>query len=377
MAKILVTGGAGFIGSHLSLALKAKGHDVTVLDNLSPQIHGEQRNSYLYERICGKVRFIHGDVRCREDWIRALKEQDVVVHLAAETGTGQSMYEIERYIDVNIKGTGLLAELLTKNESSVRKIILTSSRAVYGEGKYSCEDHGIVYPLARDEKDVRSGDYDVKCPICRSKADVVPTDEASHLSPTSIYGITKHVQEQLLSTVAKTKNISVTVLRYQNVYGPGQSLSNPYTGILSIFSTRMKNGQDINVFEDGHESRDFVYIDDAVAAVMHALDDHAAGCEVFNVGSGISTSVLDVAHALRDRMSAHSQICVSGNCRAGDIRHCVADIRKIGSRYGFVPRYDFVKGISLFADWVSEQETCADRYGESIDEMKKSGLFIG
>ena len=375
--NILITGGAGFIGSHLSKKLVSKGYEVTVLDNLSPQIHGEPDSSPLYLSIKGEVRFIKGDVRCRDDWEKALKGQEAVIHLAAETGTGQSMYEIERYVDVNARGTAILLDILTNQKHSVQKIIIASSRAVYGEGKYLCSDCGVVYPESRNQKDMDRGDFECKCPRCGESVTPLATDEESKLHPSSIYGITKSNQEQMILEVCKALNIPAVAFRYQNVYGPGQSLSNPYTGILSIFSTRIRNGKSINIFEDGKESRDFVYIDDAVNATILGLEKDEADFNVFNVGSGVPVDVLTVAKTLAENYNADSEIYISGNYRLGDIRHNYAELAKIKRFLGYEPQWDFERGIKAFCLWVNQQDIREDRYSESIDKMKAKGLFRG
>ncbi len=371
--NILITGGAGFIGSKLSLKLIDKGYVVTVLDNLSLQIHAEY--SPLYLSIKDKVKFIKGDVRNKADWFLALDRQDVVVHLAAETGTGQSMYEIEKYVDVNIKGTAILLDILTNTQHSIKKLVIASSRSIYGEGKYHCKSCGTVYPDERKDNDMKRGDFQVKCPFCRANAELLPTDEESKIHPSSLYGITKQNQEQMVLTIGKSIGIPAVAFRYQNVYGPGQSLSNPYTGILSIFSTRIKNGNDITVFEDGLESRDFVYIDDVVDATILGIEKDEAAYEVFNVGFGERTNVLTVAEALKKEYSSHVNIIVSGNYRLGDIRDNYADLTKIKGKLGFTPKVDFENGIKRFAQWVNNQEIMMDNYDGSIEEMKLKGLF--
>src|ERR1051325_5645809 len=271
--NILVTGGAGFIGSQLSLHLVAKGHRVRVIDNLSPQIHGaNEESSPLFRSIRGKVEFFRGSVTSRNDLLHVLPGIDPVVHLAAETGTGQSMYAIQHYSDVNIGGTALLLDLIANTPFPVRKIVVASSRAVYGEGKYVCVQHGHVFPPSRSSEDMARGDFGVHCPRCGMPARMAPTDEDTPVRPASVYGITKLTQEQMALTVAKALGISAVAFRYQNVYGPGQSLSNPYTGILSIFSSRIRNGGGINIFEAGEESRDFVFLDDVVAATVKGIE---------------------------------------------------------------------------------------------------------
>jgi dTDP-L-rhamnose 4-epimerase len=371
--NILITGGAGFIGSNLSLKLIEKGYNVTVLDNLSPQIHGE--HSVLYASIKDKVRFIKGSVLNYDDWKKALEGIDVVVHLAAETGTGQSMYEIEKYTDVNIKGTSIFLDILANEHHSVQKMIIASSRSIYGEGKYRCAQHGVVYPRERHDRDMAKGDFGVKCPICGGEVALLATDEASHIHPSSIYGITKQVQEQMFLVMGKSLGIPAVAFRYQNVYGAGQSLSNPYTGILSIFSTRIKNGNDITIFEDGLESRDFVYVDDVVDATILGIEKDEANQEVFNVGLGEAIDVLRVANSLIDAYNSRSKIILSHNYRLGDIRHNYADLTKIKEKLGFEPQVGFEEGIRRFTQWVEAQEIMEDKYEKSIQEMKEKGLY--
>jgi dTDP-L-rhamnose 4-epimerase len=373
---VLITGGAGFIGSNLTLRLIEKGYRVTVLDNLSPQIHGEDpESSVLYRAICDKVRFIKGSVLSYADWKSALENTQIVVHLAAETGTGQSMYEIEKYTDVNIKGTSIFLDILANETHSVEKMIIASSRAIYGEGKHACLEHGIVYPTERLESDMSAGDFNVKCPLCAKNTEALPTDEESKIHPTSIYGITKQVQEQMFMVMGKSLGIPAVAFRYQNVYGAGQSLSNPYTGILSIFSTRIKNGNDITIFEDGEESRDFVYIDDVVEATLLGIEKEEADFQVFNVGAGVATDVLTVARTLKNAYQSDSNITVSGNYRLGDIRHNYADLSHIRTKLGFCPSVSFEEGIRRFTQWVEEQEVVEDKYQKSIDEMRAKGLY--
>ena len=370
---ILITGGAGFIGSNLSLKLIEKGYSVTVLDNLSPQIHSKK--SPLYHSIKGKVNFIHGTVLNYDDWKKALENIDVVVHLAAETGTGQSMYEIEKYTDVNIKGTSIFLDILANKTHSIKKIVVASSRAIYGEGKYTCKKHGTVFPIARLDHDMARGNFGVQCPSCAEEVSLEPTDEKSKIHPTSIYGITKHVQEQMFMLMGQSLGIPAVAFRYQNVYGAGQSLSNPYTGILSIFSTRIKNGNDIAIFEDGLESRDFVYVDDVVDATILGIEKDEANGEVFNVGLGQAIDVLTVAKTLINAYKSDSKITVTGNYRLGDIRHNYADLTKIEQKLGFKPKVSFEEGIQRFTSWVENQEVMEDNYEKSIVEMKEKGLY--
>ncbi len=371
--NILITGGAGFIGSNLALKLIEKGYNITVLDNLSPQIHGE--NSPLYNSIRGKVRFIKGSVLNYDDWKLALQNIEVVVHLAAETGTGQSMYKIEKYTDVNIKGTSIFLDILANEKHSIKKMIIASSRSIYGEGKYRCKEDGLVYPTERLDVDMANGDFNVKCPKCNRDVELLATDESSKIHPSSIYGITKQVQEQMFMVMGKSLNIPAVAFRYQNVYGAGQSLSNPYTGILSIFSTIIKNGNDISIFEDGKESRDFVYIDDIVDATILGIEKDEANYEVFNVGFGEAIDVMTVANRLVDEYESDTNITITGNYRLGDIRANYADLTKIKNKLGFEPKVNFREGISKFVKWVNLQDVSEDKFSQSINEMKEKGLY--
>ena len=378
MKNILITGGAGFIGSNLTLKLIQKGYKVTILDNLSPQIHGEdaESKSGLYLSIKDKVDFIKGCVTSRKDWERAIEGQDAIVHLAAETGTGQSMYEIEKYVTVNIGGTGIMLDLLANNDHNVKKVVIASSRSIYGEGKYWSEElNTAVYPKHRTDEYMASNDFDVKYVGLSKPLQLMPTDEESKIHPSSVYGITKQNQEQMIMTVCPTIGIAPVAFRYQNVYGPGQSLSNPYTGILSIFSTLIKNGKEINIFEDGKESRDFVFIEDVVAATILGLEKEEANGEVFNVGTGEAIDVITVANELIKSYGSETKINITGNYRLGDIRHNFADLTKIQTLLGFIPKYNFVTGIQKFTDWVLTQEVNESKYEESITEMKEKGLF--
>lgn len=378
MKHVLITGGAGFIGSNLALKLVAKGYAVTVLDNLSPQIHGDNPavTSPLYRSVEGKVKFIKGSVTSEEDWLKALEGQECVVHLAAETGTGQSMYEIQKYVEVNIGGTALLLDILTNTAHQVKKVVVAESRAIYGEGRYYSEElKQYVYPLSRVDEDMRRGDFEVKYPGCARPLELVGTTEDSCIHPTSVYGITKQVQGQLVHLVCPTIGVASVSYRYQNVYGPGQSLSNPYTGILSIFSTRIKNGNEINIFEDGKETRDFVYIDDVVDATILGIEKEEANGHTFNVGTGVATDVLTVARTLIEKYGIEVPLKVSGNYRLGDIRHNYADITLARTLLGFEPKWTFDAGIAEFAKWVNGQEIQEDRYEQSIEEMKSKGLY--
>ena len=350
---------------------------MTVLDNLLDQIHGENpdKTSPLYCSIKDKTRFIKADVCDREVLESATSDADYIIHLAAETGTGQSMYEIKRYVDVNIGATALLLDILTNTKHHVKRVVVAESRAIYGEGKYRCQKCGDVYPTERKDEDMAKGDFECHCPKCGGKVTLVATTEDSAIHPSSVYGIGKQVQGQLVHLICKNIGVDSVSYRYQNVYGPGQSLTNPYTGILSIFSTRIKNHKEINIFEDGKESRDFVYIDDVVNATIAGMEVPEANGHVFNIGTGVATDVLTVAKTLCKHYGIDVPLNVSGNYRLGDIRHNYADISLAKKFLGFEPKWTFDQGIRQFTEWVNQQELQKDNYEASLEEMKQKGLF--
>ena len=376
MKNILITGGAGFIGTSLCLRLLKDDYKITVIDNFSEQIHGsDYKESALYKKIAGKVEIVNASITNKDAFVKALKGKQIIVHYAAETGTGQSMYDIEHYCNVNMQATAQMLDYITNEENDVQKIVVASSRSIYGEGRYRCKEHGIVYPKARKEDDLIKKDFAVKCPKCSKDAELLSTDEESKIHPASIYGITKQVQEQMITLMGESLGISTIGLRYQNVYGPGQSLKNPYTGILSIFSTRILNDNPINIFEDGAESRDFVYIDDIVEATYLAIISDRKENEVYNVGTGVGITVEEVTKQLYKSYNKPENYSISGNFRLGDIRHNIADLTKIKNNLGFSPQVSFEKGMNKFCDWVKSQEVEEDRFQASMDEMKEKGLL--
>lgn len=376
--RILITGGAGFIGSNLVNELFRLGHEITVLDSLSPQIHGDvPTNSPLFHSIKGKARFLRGSVTDRPTILEAMKNQEAIVHLAAETGTGQSMYMVEHYTQVNIQATAMMLNILAEQKDhSIKRFVIASSRSIYGEGKYLSPDGQPVYPGQRSMLDMEALRFELY-DGSGAPLKLVPTDEAARIHPSSVYGITKQVQEQLVMTVCPTIGIEPVALRYQNVYGPGQSLTNPYTGILSIFSNLLLQEKEINVFEDGLESRDFVYIDDVVAATVLAITHESAAEQVFNVGSGEATTVLAVVNHLRQHLGVGAGYRISGEFRLGDIRHNVADLSHISQTLGFRPEVSFPVGIERFAEWVANLGPANSTYERSLAEMRERGLMKG
>lgn len=375
--NILITGGAGFIGSHLALKLKEEGYTVICFDNLSKQIHGDNpaASSATFKKIDTKVQFIKGDVRKRDDVQRALEGVDCVIHLAAETGTGQSMYHISEYCDVNVQGTAMLLEEIVKRKDVIQKIIVASSRAVYGEGQYFCKEHGVQFPDSRSDIQMSQKKFEHICAFCKNSLELQPTEETAPVKPQSIYGVTKLTQEQLVLTTAKALGMPAVALRFQNVYGPGQALSNPYTGILSIFSTRSRENKPIAIFEDGLESRDFVYIDDVVQSILLAVRYSKKNQNIFNVGSGVKTSVNQVVKEIVSFFKSSSEVAVTGEYRVGDIRHNIANLCQIKQELGFQPTIYFETGIRLFLDWVISQDKAQDTYEKSLDELRSRGLL--
>lgn len=382
MKKVLITGGAGFIGNAIVNKIY-KEYKVVVLDIFSQQIHGDNyQESYLYQNIKDKCTIINGDVCNSEDVGIALEDVDYIIHLAAETGTGQSMYEINKYAQVNILGTSNLLETILTNKLPIKKIILASSRSVYGEGMYYCIEHGIVVPKSRYVDDMKKGDFEVKCPVCGSEVVVRFTTEGCPLMPISFYAYTKLAQEKMLEVMCPTMNIPFTIFRYQNVYGAGQSLSNPYTGILSLFSKLLLQNQALNIFEDGQESRDFIHVSDVATITCNALVNGATNDQYINVGCGESISVMQVAETLKRLYASDSEIKISGDFRKGDIRHNIANISRGREVCGFVPEYTFERGMEEFTAWVKKQdeenklEKEDGRFERSIEEMKATGIMI-
>ncbi|MCW2338515.1 dTDP-L-rhamnose 4-epimerase [Sphingobium sp. B2D3A] len=371
---VLITGGAGFIGSHLTRLASDAGYSVRVLDNLSPQVHAGSADLAPPPG----VEFIKGDVTNRSDLEAAIADVATVVHLAAETGTGQSMYEIERYYRVNVLGTALLFDILANDENNVRNVVLASSRSVYGEGAYlcrSCDPLGKrCFPLPRTPSQLARRDWAPRCPDCGEPAECTATCESDALRPASIYAATKLAQEELVRVGATSLGLAHSILRFQNVFGEGQSLSNPYTGILSIFSTRIRLGLSLPIYEDGQESRDFVHVEDVTRAVLSCIQQPAQAGATLNVGSGYPTSILKMAQLLADFMGAEQQPHVTGAYRVGDIRHNFADLSALKSAFGNYPTISLEDGLERFCRWVSGQPVPPDLLEKANAELSQRNL---
>lgn len=379
MSLVLITGGAGFIGSHITPYLIKAGFVVRILDSIEPQIHGMVPVGLDWLSGDG-IEFIRGSVTSKKDLEVAIDGVSFIIHLAAETGTGQSMYEIARYNFVNTQATALLMDVLTNNAEKhhVKRIILASSRSVYGEGAYVCPNCGDgvrVYPGSRSARDLESGNWNPLCDNCGSILEAVATTEADAVSPASIYAATKYAQEDIVRIGCDSLNIDYAVLRFQNVYGEGQSLNNPYTGILSIFSTRIRRGIGLTLFEDGLESRDFVHVDDVAVSIKKALMLDKDIKSVINIGSGIATTVTDVANKLVESLNGNVGVTVTGEYRVGDIRHNFADISRMKNILGHAPAIDIDEGLRRFSAWVETQPLPEDLLEKANNELRARKLM--
>ncbi len=367
--EVLVTGGAGFIGSHIVDKLIEEGHEVRILDNLEPQVHGDLAPDYLNER----AEFIKGDIRDTNAILKAIEGVEVIFHEAAAVSMGQSMYQVEKFMDVNTLGTAKLLDVLIGREHDVKKLVVASSMSIYGEGAYLCDDCGIVYPSCRSEKPSESDGWEMRCPGCGKGVSACPTTEKKPLDPSSVYAISKRDQEELCLSVGRAYGLPTVALRYFNVYGPRQSLSNPYTGVCAIFSSRIRNNNPPMIFEDGHQSRDFVSVHDIVQANLLAMKSSSADYNAFNVGSGEATSILDVARALIKLYDGGPDPKILCRFRKGDIRHIYADISKIKAKIGYSPRVKFQDGMRELVGWTREKES-VDKFSRSYDELLTKGL---
>ena len=369
-ANVLVTGGAGFIGSHLVDGLVDQGHRVRVFDLLVPQVHGENAEP---KYVNPAAEFVHGDVCDRAAVDAALEGIDVVFHEAAEVGVGQSMYEIERYVKANDLGTAVVLEAVLARRPQIKKLVVASSMSIYGEGAYTCEGCGTVYPQLRPTSQLRDRRWEVECPKCGKELAAAPTTEEKPLFPTSVYAVTKQDQEQFCIAVGRSYGIPTVALRYFNVYGTRQALSNPYTGVCAIFSARLLNGNRPLIFEDGEQTRDFVHVSDIVQANLRALETDRADYEAVNVGTGRPTSVRTVCDLLAKGLGLDLEPEIVAKYREGDIRHCVADISKAKALLGYAPRVSLEQGIPELLSWVKAQ-AAQDQVESATAELESRQL---
>jgi dTDP-L-rhamnose 4-epimerase len=368
---VLVTGGAGFVGSHLVDALLAAGHRARVLDNLAMQVHGKSTPGYLSPQ----AELVRGDTRDADAVRRSLEGIDIVFHLAAAVGVGQSMYEISHYVGANVQGTAVLLQELLNRKSRVRKIVLASSMSVYGEGRYVCANCGVLSPALRSAEQLRNKQWELACPECQLTLSALPTDETKSLQSSSIYALAKKAQEEMCLLFGRTYGLPVVALRYFNIYGPRQALSNPYTGVAAIFASCLLNGNAPLVFEDGKQLRDFVSVEDAVQATLLAMERSQADGLALNVGSGEAISIGEVAASLGRALQAEVEADCTGKYRSGDIRHCFADITAARELLGYKPRVAFNQGMKNLVRWLRSQQP-EDRAAEAVAQLSSFGLTV-
>ncbi|MFA6142760.1 MAG: SDR family NAD(P)-dependent oxidoreductase [Candidatus Omnitrophota bacterium] len=363
MKKILVTGGAGFIGSHLVDKLVVSGKNVVVLDNFEPQVHQGKKPDYLNKG----AEYIEGDVRDEKALKAALKDVDVIFHLAAKVGVGQSMYEIKEYVSSNTYGTAFLWDYIINNKILLKKFVVASSMSIYGEGSYKCPKCGIMSPYLRDESDLKNKKWEVLCPVCHAELKPIPTFEDKKLLSTSVYAISKKDQEELSLNIGTSYKISTVALRFFNVYGPRQSLSNPYTGACAIFSSRIKNDKAPIIYEDGLQTRDFVNVSDIADACILAMNNEKCDYGYFNVGSGSAATIKEIAIILAKLYGKDVAPDITNRYRIGDIRHCYADIAKLRI-LGFKPKVGLKEGLKNLVEWGIA--------AESVDKTDKADLEL-
>jgi dTDP-L-rhamnose 4-epimerase len=374
ITHVLVTGGAGYIGSHLVDGLIRRDYRVTVLDNLEPQVH---RSGTWPSYANAKARYVRGDVRDRGLLEPLVLEADAVVHFAAAVSIGQSMYQIDRYVDVNTRGTALLLDILVNTKHHVQKVLVASSIGVYGEGAYRCGTHGPVDPTIRPEEQLAARDWEQKCPVCRQPVESIPTPEDKALYRDNIYSMTKYHQEEMVLLIGKTYGIPAVAPRFFNVYGPRQSLSNPYAGVAAIWLSRLLNGKRPVVFEDGGQLRDFVSVHDVVECLVLMIEKSGADYLPVNVGSGETVTILDIARMLNRILGTSIEPQVTQAGRKFDIRHNTADITRAKTLLGFQPKVPLEDGFRELVEWAkTTPDVAADFFDQALDELKQKGLLV-
>ena len=368
--NILVTGGAGFIGSHLADQLILQGYKVRVLDNLDRQIHPE---GTLPDYFNPQAEFIRGDVTVRKDWLKAIKNTDVIYHFASAVGVGQSMYEIEKYVKVNCLGTSILLDILANSPHSIKKIIVAASMSSYGEGSFKCNKCEIIRPGLRSQNQIDRQEWQNYCPNCGAVVTPVPTSEIAKQESNSIYAITKKNQEEMVLTVGQAYGIPSVALRFFNVYGTRQSLSNPYNGVAAIFLSRLKNSKPPIINEDGLQTRDFVHISDVVSACIYSMEKSGGDYRSLNVGPGKPGTILEVARLLAKLLNSKIEPEISLKARKLDVRHCYADLSAIKKMLGWSPKMELSKGFQDLIDW-GKYEKAVDKMDHALDELENRGL---
>jgi dTDP-L-rhamnose 4-epimerase len=371
--RTLVTGGAGFVGSHLVDALVQRGDRVRVFDNLDPQVHGPERRAPAW--LNPGAEMVVGEVREAYALSAALKDVDVVYHLAASVGVGQSMYRVADYTAVNTMGTANLLQALIDREMMLDRLVVASSMSIYGEGRYTRADGAQPTAQRRDAERLRAHDWEMH-DVDGAALTPAPTDEDKPLDPTSIYALTKADQEKMVLQIGEAYRIPSVALRFFNIYGPRQALSNPYTGVAAIFSARLLNGESPLIYEDGEQRRDFVSVHDIVQALLLAADEPGAVGKALNVGSGQSVSVREVAETLGGVLGVPVEPTITGKFRVGDIRNCFADIGAARAAMGYEPRVSFQQGMEELVGWLREQERPESAVDRHAAELAARGLTL-
>lgn len=371
MTRVLVTGGAGFVGSHVVDRLVAEGYDVTVLDSLVEEVH-DGPPEYCND----EATYVWGDVRDRDTLVELLEEADVVNHQASAVGIGRSMYEVEKFVDANSRGTAVLLDALVNEDVDVDRLVVASSMSIYGEGEYYCESCDAVrHPGVRATERLDRGQWEPRCSTCESAVTSAPTPESKPPECTSVYATTKRSQEELALTVGRSNDVPTVALRYFNIYGSRQSLDNPYTGVCAIFSSRIKNGNPPLVFEDGRQTRDFVHVSDVARANQAAIESESAVGEAINVGTGTPTSIRTVAETLLEAYGVEEELApeITGEYRQGDVRHCYADVSRAEELLDFEATVDFETGIAELVEWGRRQDA-EDNFADAYRKLSERGF---